>query len=422
MTHHIQHLVDQLLLEQGEYRPLEFLLQEGRLSYADYEAWRTGELDFLDEALFGDPDHIQQDLLQAEEYLQRRGWQAETLSYEAWRRHGHAGSRPLRFSANTNHDARFHRRYRKPEDQPQLDLFSDAPATTLFNGITRALIDRNPPEARRQLERLYETAPDHIRLGELERLVEAAEGLNSLVSDAAAELHALQQTLTPLAEDLLGKDSRNLLIPLWRRLSCALRDQPYRSTEPELHLSYTAGRALDWEAVRRAVEQEPRWHTDAVLLLRHAQACDQLHQQAAALASWFELCWRFPAQGDVLASSGNHELRRQWTAYLDLDPELPVQSFPAWLLLSKPGLTNILPDPDNHSRVARGTGDGVTVCPASYRTLYRLQHDRVQAHAERGTNDTMALRARLKQQDPVLFQHFLQFTTHRLRFDVLRDA
>jgi hypothetical protein len=226
MTHHIHHLVDQLLLEQGEYRPLEFLLQEGRLSYADYEAWRNGELDFLDEALFGDPDHIQQDLLQAEEYLQRRGWQAETLSYEAWHRHAHAGSRPLRFSTNTNHDARFHRRYRKPEDQPQLDLFSDAPATTLFNGITRALIDRNPPEARRQLERLYETAPDHIRLGELERLVEAAEGLNSLVSDAAAELHALQQTLTPLAEDLLGKDSRNLLIPLWRRLSGALRDQP----------------------------------------------------------------------------------------------------------------------------------------------------------------------------------------------------
>ena len=99
-----------------------------------------------------------------------------------------------------------------------------------------------------------------------------------------------------------------------------------------------------------------------------------------------------------------------------------MQSFPAWLLLNKPGLTNILPDPDNHSRVARGTGDGVTVCPASYRTLYRLQHDRVQAQAERGTNDTMALRARLKQQDPVLFQHFLQFTTHRLPFDILRDA
>ena len=165
-------------------------------------------MDILDETLFGDPDHIQQDLLQAEEYLQRRGWQAETQGYEAWRRHAQAGFRPLRFSANTDLDARFHRRYRKPENQPQLDLFSDAPATTLLNGITRALIDRNPPEARRQLERLYETAPDHIRLGELERLVEAAEGLNSLVSDAAADLHALQQTLTPLAEGLLGKARR----------------------------------------------------------------------------------------------------------------------------------------------------------------------------------------------------------------------
>ncbi|VAW72967.1 hypothetical protein MNBD_GAMMA13-30, partial [hydrothermal vent metagenome] len=32
----IHHQVDQLLLEQGEYLPLEFLLQEGRLIYADY--------------------------------------------------------------------------------------------------------------------------------------------------------------------------------------------------------------------------------------------------------------------------------------------------------------------------------------------------------------------------------------------------
>ncbi len=54
----IEQQIDRLLLEQGEYHPLEFLLQEGRLSYADYESWRNGEIRDLSEMLFGDPEQI----------------------------------------------------------------------------------------------------------------------------------------------------------------------------------------------------------------------------------------------------------------------------------------------------------------------------------------------------------------------------
>ena len=407
MPHNTHRLVDQLLLEQGEYLPLEFLLHEGRLSYADYEAWRGGELDFLDEALFGDPGHIQQQLSDAEDYLRRRGWQAEIIRYEPWRHTSHRGndvqaahqpgSGPLCFSANSAFDRSFHRRYRKPRDQPQLDLFTDAPAANLVNGITQALSGRNPPEARRQLERLYDSAPDHVRIGELERLVEAAEGLQTAVVDAAADMRMLQQIVTPLADNLLGKDSRNLLIPLWRRLSCALQDRPYLAAQPELHLSYTASQAMDWDSARQAAEQEPHWRADPVLLLRHACACDQLRRQTAALQSWFELCWRFPEQSHAIESSANHELRHQWLAYLELDPELPAQCFPAWMLLSKPGLTNTLPEPASDR----------SACPGSYHTLYDLQHRRLHCLTEHDTGNTMALRARLKQQDPVLYQHYL---------------
>ena len=48
--------VDRLLFEQGTYTPLELLLAEGRLMYADYEAWRGGQCDYLEALLFGDPE------------------------------------------------------------------------------------------------------------------------------------------------------------------------------------------------------------------------------------------------------------------------------------------------------------------------------------------------------------------------------
>lgn len=386
---HVQHQVDRLLLEQGEYLPLEFLLQEGRLIYADYEAWRNGELNTLDEVLFGDHEHIQQQLTQAADYLQRRGWQMETVSYQAWR---NDNSQRLSFSQNGALDRCFHQRYHKPQDQPQLDMFTDAPATSLVNGITRALVNRNASEARRQLEGLYDTAPGHIRLGELEHLVEAAENLATPVIDATADMQLLQQTLIPLAESLLGKESRNLLIPLWRRLSLALHDQPYQTAQPEMHASYTASRAMDWDTARQAVEQAPDWRADPVLLQRHAHACDQLHLRCEALLSWFNLCWRFPQQSDALKSSIDAELRQQWINFLELEPELPMQTFPAWLLLDKPGLTRILVAPHNDT----------TACPASYQTMHQLQ-----SNIPGQTDKHITLRARLKQQDPVLFQHYL---------------
>ncbi|VAW83322.1 hypothetical protein MNBD_GAMMA13-1208, partial [hydrothermal vent metagenome] len=390
----IHHQVDQLLLEQGEYLPLEFLLQEGRLIYADYEAWRNGELDTLDEALFGNREHIQQQLTQAADYLQRRGWQMETVHYQIWKS-DHPSH--LSFSQNTALDRCFHQRYRKPQDQLQMDMFTDAPAASRVNDITRALVNRDAVAARRQLENLYDSAPDHARLGELEHLVEAAEHLEIPVIDVAADMQDLQETLTPLAESLLGKESRNLLIPLWRRLSLALCDQPYPTTQPELHASYTASRAMDWDSARQAVERVPDWRAEPVLLQRHTRACEHLHLRSDALLGWFTLCWRFAQHSDAIESSNDTELQQCWLAFLELEPELPTQAFPAWMLLDKPGLTQVLAAPC----------DGTTACPASYRTLYRLQNG-----ISDPTDEHIALRARLKQQDPVLFQHYLKTVSY----------
>ncbi len=396
VKYEIQPLIETLLLEHGEYVPLALLLHEGRLDYRDYEAWRRGEIEQLDAALFGDPAQIRRQLAEAELYLKQRGWQADTLHYGAWNTAGRA--RTLRFSGDTTLDACFHRRYRKPQDQPQLDLFTDDPAAGVANAITHALADLNVAEAHRLLGRLADLAPDHGRLGGLERLVEAADELDTPVADPHAQLRYLQDTLTPLATDLLGAASRNLLVPLWRRLTHALQAQPFDADEPELHTSYSAAQALDWRGVRDAIEGETGWRTQPILLQRHAIACERQHDPGGALLSWFELCWRFPDQATAIDASLQPEVRAAREAFYDLEPPLSDTSFPAWLLAQRPALSRVMPGP--------GTDDAA--CPESYITLYKL----VQLGFRSGDGgkdeiDEIELRARLQRQDPHLLRHFL---------------
>lgn len=388
----IEQQIDQLLMEQGEYHPLEFLLREGRLNYSDYEAWRNGEIRDLSEMLFGNPEQIMKILEQAAVYLQRRGWESECLVYK---QRGGPDARCLRFSQDSRFDNCFHRAYRKPRDQSQLDLFIDTSTTYLVNGITQALKTLNATDARNTLHRLCEAAPDHSQLGELERLVEALESLDLPVSDVEAEIRCLQIETSLLAERHLNKACNHLLKPLWRRLSAALYAHPFDPSLPELHASYTAAQARDWQVVRQAVENEINWQHQPVLLERHANACTYLSDQTTALHSWFLLCWQFPALAGRLEDCGDHTLDEAWRSFLDLEPELQSEDFPAWLLLRVPGL----------ARIAYPDDGGTFTSPQSYRTLYQLQQK--QLNAESMDEQAIALRTWLKQHAPQLFHHFL---------------
>jgi hypothetical protein len=54
--------VDAQLLERGAYTALEWLIESGRLAGADYEAWRRGEIEFLDSTLMGDGVQVRSQL------------------------------------------------------------------------------------------------------------------------------------------------------------------------------------------------------------------------------------------------------------------------------------------------------------------------------------------------------------------------
>lgn len=393
MTQQTRELVDQLLLEHGEYRAVDFLLYEGRLEMADYEAWRTGEIDPLDEMLFGDPEQILLQLREAADYLCQLGWEKETLEYSRW---GQPGSPTLRFSDQAPLNQLFHQAFRKPAERTQLDLFFDTAETALVNDTLHHLLGCDATAARASLEQLTDRAPDHMRLGELERLVEAVESLSQPVADPEAELRSLQESVTPLAEALLGREHQNLLIPLWQRLAHALSGQPFMAEQPELHQSHAAIQGKEWMLARQAVEHETGWRQHPQLLVRHALACEHLRQPATALHSWFILCWQSPDQAAALQSSGDGELRSQWRDFLELEPELPIEDLPAWLLIISPGLRRLAPDPAQKP-----------ACPPSYTTLYNLCQ--IAATPQDGTDKrSLDLRADLQRQAPLLLHHLLK--------------
>jgi len=229
----VRQAIDQLLLEQGVYKPLELLLAESRLLYADYEAWRMGKGGFLDECLFGDPGQSRAFFEQGAAYAEELGLEAESFSYPRW---GDGEGKKLSFSTDSVFDRLFHTPYRKPADAPQLDLFMDATGVTLVNGVTATLKERNYAEARRLLERLFDADPGNSQIGDLELLVSATESLHLTVEDASAELGYLEQELAPLAGDKLGSGSRDFLAPFWQRLLKALQVYLFERGQPRLHV------------------------------------------------------------------------------------------------------------------------------------------------------------------------------------------
>ncbi len=384
MNPQIQHRIDQLLLEQGEYIPLEFLLAEGRLLYSDYEQWRNGKLQLLDEKLSGDLPQIRKDLTRAVIYARALGLEPTPLDYHPW-----GGSAALRFSSDHLLNSLFHEGYCKSEEQPQLDLFMDTTGANLANDIVMALGRRDAAAAAELLEKLHHTDPGQHRLGKLELLLDAMQQQDLPITDPEEELADLQDEIQPLALEILGRESRPFMEPLWRRLGETLEDRKFDPQQAELHRSYTALRNLDWIAVIEAVEAETDWRSHAVLLQRHGRACEQLQRPVEAMLDRFQLCWRIPEQAALALTDAAFDLIQAWELFQNLEPELEPSLFPAWLLIIRPALSSWLPSPAAET-------------PADYRLLYALQREKDRLGA-----DSMHLRTELKALNPVLFHHFI---------------
>ncbi|GAB6039514.1 hypothetical protein [Endothiovibrio diazotrophicus] len=370
--------VDRLLLEQGDYSPIELLLAQGRLFPEDYEAWRGGEAGYLEDHLFGDPAEIRATLTEAAAYAKKLGLEAEARHHRAW-----GGGGELKRARAPALDTLLATHHLRPAARPQLDLFMDGGGNTLVNTITAALAERDSAEAHRALQQLRDNDPGHRQLGALERLVEGAE--QPPREEPAEELQRIEETLQPLAEEQLGSDARAYLTPLLRRLHERLAGHPYAAATPRLHASHTAERLGLWNEALEAIEGVPAWRDQAALLRRHARAAEHDRRPLTALADWFQLCWRHPDESGAIGDEAAREWRDPWRDFLDLDPELPEAQFPAWLLIQRPGLAENLHDAELEG------------APESFHQLRRLI----------GDPTSVDQRKALQTSDPPLFQLYL---------------
>ena len=130
----------QLLMEHGEYVPLELLLATNRLGYEDYRAWREGRLETLDAVLADGKRESCAWLEAAQSWACALGLAAEPTVHHGWEEN--AGT-VLVASSDLRLNALLSTRCRHIRQHDQLDLFIDSAQTAAVNALVDALAVRN---------------------------------------------------------------------------------------------------------------------------------------------------------------------------------------------------------------------------------------------------------------------------------------
>jgi len=143
MSHEIEQIVDELLLERGRYEPLLLLQQEGTLKYRHYDAWRCDKStsksidrnNCLDTVLSGESADILTTLKQAATYSRKLGLQSAMIRYVGWE---DAAEKSLCLSSDSQMQEYLGTCYQPAQDRFQMDLFMDSPITAVLNGISES--------------------------------------------------------------------------------------------------------------------------------------------------------------------------------------------------------------------------------------------------------------------------------------------
>ena len=344
-TAQVQAAVQQLVMEYGEYAPLELLLATNRLDYEDYRAWREGRLQTLDAVLANAKREIFAWLEGAQSWADVLGLAAEPEVHHGWE--NNAGT-VLVASADPRLNALLSTRFRHTREHDQLDLFINSAQTAAVNALVDALTTRNANEARRALERLGRINRDHGQRFHAAKLISALEVQAPEGPERGVErLERMEREWVAAASALLGARRRDFLAPLWRDIGRALDPAPFDPGNPERHASRAYREGFDWERMRRPVVAVPGYESEPVLLVRLAEAHWRLRDRANAIESWFALCRLAPEEFEQLIDASDFpdwSLQNAWRIAQEqaLEHEMTPAWFPVWMLLEEPGLAGVL--------------------------------------------------------------------------------
>ena len=344
-TAQVQAAVQQMLMEHGEYVPLELLLATNRLGYEDYRAWREGRLETLDAVLADAKRESCAWLEAAQSWACALALTAEPAEHHGWAENAGTG---LVASIDPRLNALLSTRFRHIREHDQLDLFIDSAQTAAVNTLVDALTARNVSEARGALKRLVRINRDHGQRFHAVKLISALETPAPESSDRGIDqLERMEREWVPAASALLGARRRDFLAPLWRDIGRALDPAPFDPDHPERHASRAYREGLDWERMRRSVLTVPGYENEPALLARLAEANWRLRERAHAIETWFALCRLAPEVFEEMIESSDFpdwSLQHEWRVAQEqaLEHEMTPAWFPVWMLLEEPGLAGVL--------------------------------------------------------------------------------
>jgi hypothetical protein len=377
-------------------------MDQGRLDYSDYEAWRCGELASLEDALLGNRARIRDMLTEAAQWARRLGLAATREDYRGW---GALGGAALTLSSDSDFADALATHYRREDAPRQRDLFEDGGEAALLKDLRTALAERQADRAAALLGDLLSRFPDHRLRPDAERLCDALAHFEAsgIAPGIEQEFDRLRHHLAPAAEQLLRTRCRDFMTPFWRRLAVRLEELPFDPAIADRHASWVYAQCLDWRGVRRSVLADGGFSRQPVLLKRLAEAERRLGERVVAIERLAVLCWCFFEQAESLLDAGGFPdagVRAAWRSYqdLDLEPPLAIAWFPAWLLLCEPGLAKAWQTPP---------ADEVGPAGHGFDALRTLVVTKAAGRRE------IALRSELQRAHPGFFALFLQWQAGR---------
>ena len=286
----------------------------------------------------------------------------------------------------------------------QFDLFLHSADVVAENELREALRAGNANEAQQKLTELRTRNTEHKVLQPASTMIEALRvALPDDLNTTLEFQYKLEQEWVPAAKTLFGTEGQEMLASLWRAVGLARENIPFDPEHPDHHASGAYLECGDWSAVLRVAQAEPGCENQPVLLERMAQALwqtGQTEQTVQAIERWFMLCWLAPEYFENLIRNRHipaSPLLEHWDQAMDVDiePELSVEWYPAWVILHEPGLAR--------SIKSQGADTGP-------KRAFDLVRKLVMSDDEQ-----LALRQELKDIHPGLFHYFLQNRVQLLR-------
>ena len=233
----------------------------------------------------------------------------------------------------------------------QLDLFDDGRSVRLANALRLALLNEDAGAATIARRELADFDASHRWLPHARTLIAALQAQAPAdEAEGLAVMARLEAEWLPAALAILGDESRDMLYRKWRGVGDALADRPFEPEFPDRHASHAYERCEDWLSVECCIRAVPDFSAQPVLLARMAEAALRQRRWTDAASHWFELCWSAPDRFQELMDTDavpDPILRDGWEHWQDQDlrPESSPSWFPAWMLIHKPKIAELMPVP-----------------------------------------------------------------------------